>query len=90
MPLSAYPNDSWGKGEYLEDAKYFQHSMVKLDQRALTAKQRGCCKNIAKALTESTKILKNSGKQLSNKEKGRLYELAVLRWRNFASLFVED
>lgn len=90
MPLSGYPNDNWGKAEYLEDAECFQRSMVEANQMDLTRKKRGCCKKITKTLTESAKILKNSGKQLSKKEKERLYELAVLRWLNYAGFFVED
>jgi len=90
MPLSGYPNDNWGKDEYREDVKWYLRSMVEVNQMDLTAKKRGCCKNITKAITESTRILKNSGRQLSKRGKQRLYELAVLRFDNLTSLFVEE
>ena len=73
MALSVMPDDTWGKDEYWEDVKWYQHSMVDVNKKHLARKQRVCCKKITKTITESINILNNSGKQLSKSEKQNLY-----------------
>ena len=90
MPLPVCPDDTWGKSEYWEDVKWYQHSIAVANQMPLTQKQRGCCNNITETITESISILNSSGKRLNKTEKQRLYELAVLRSRNFASFFKKE
>ena len=90
MVLSAYPTDDWGKDEYWKDVKLYQRDMVTVSKMNLTRKQKGCCKNITKTITESISILESSGKKLNRPEKQQLYELAVLRLCNLASFFTKS
>ncbi len=90
MRLPGYPDYNWGKDEYLEEVKWYQRNMVAVNKMKLTQKQRVCLKKIIKTNTESIDILKNSGKRLSNSEKGQLYELAMLRLGVFAGFFIKE
>jgi hypothetical protein len=90
MPPSAYPDDNWGKKEYLDDVKWYQRSMTSVNQMDLTRKQRSCCENITKTITESIRILRNTTRQLRRAEKQKLYELAESRSRYFASFFIKE
>ena len=90
MPPLPYPDENWGKDEYLEDVKWYQRSMVAANRMDLTRKQRDCCEEITKTITKSIHILEHSKRQLSKAEKQWLYEQAQSRWRHFTSFFIEE